>query len=43
MLGVTNVDPELLIDCESFGVRAVESHICQNQADMGHPAFVAGS
>jgi hypothetical protein len=22
------------------GPRFVESHICQNQADMGHPSFV---
>ena len=26
---------------ESDGCTAVESHICQNRADMGHPAFVA--
>ena len=26
----------------SQGLRFVESHICQNRADMGHPAFVAG-
>jgi hypothetical protein len=22
------------------GLRFVESHICQNRADMGHPSFV---
>ncbi len=25
----------------SQGLRFVESHICQNRADMGHPGFVA--
>ena len=25
----------------SQGLRLVESHICQNRADMGHPGFVA--
>jgi hypothetical protein len=24
------------------GPRSVESHICQNRADMGHPSFVTG-
>jgi len=23
--------------------RSVESHICQNRADMGHPSFVTGT
>jgi hypothetical protein len=39
---------ELLLDGENSGSRSwlegrpAESHICQNRADMGHPAVVAG-
>jgi hypothetical protein len=39
MLGVTNVDPKLLIDCECLGVRAVESHISRKTSEMWGTRF----
>ena len=35
--GVADHGPENLLLVESHGWTAVESHICQNRADMGHP------
>jgi len=36
---------DLAIRCsrKSFRSSAMESHICQNRADMGHPSFVTGT
>jgi hypothetical protein len=36
--------PRSMMICALYGQwsRSVESHICQNRADMGHPSFVTG-
>jgi hypothetical protein len=38
--GVDDHGHEDLLPVESERCTAVESHICQNRADMGHPSFV---